>query len=96
MRAAVNSGNGIFLTTDGGLTWFKSNAPSLSWRALASSATGSFIATGAGANVYAYKPTTSIGTSGFLSGGPYAAVELQYAGNGQFLPLNHEGTLTTH
>jgi hypothetical protein len=84
------------LSTDGGLSWFKSNAPSVAWRALASSAPGNFLATGAGVNLYGYKPITSLGTNGYLTGGPYAVVELQYVGNGQFLPVNHEGTLLTH
>jgi hypothetical protein len=96
LRVAVNAGPNIYLSTDGGLTWSKSNAPIVPWRALASSATGNFLATGSGANLYAYKPITSMGTGGYLSGGPYAAVELQYVGNGQFLPVNHEGTLLIH
>jgi photosystem II stability/assembly factor-like uncharacterized protein len=96
LRVAVNVGPSIYLSTDGGLTWFKSNAPSVTWRALASSATGNFLASGTGVNLYSYKPITSLGKNGYLSGGPYAAVELQYVGNGQFLPVNHEGTLLTH
>jgi hypothetical protein len=96
LRAAVASGVNIYLTTDGGLTWLKSNAPASPWRAIASSATGNFIATGTGTGIYAFRTSTSIGASGYLSGGPYSAVELQYVGNGQFLPLNHEGTLLTH
>ncbi len=101
LRAAVAFGGGdIYLSTDGGLTWFHSHAPALAWRAIASSTIGNFIAVNnavsSGFGVYAFKASTTTGTTGYLSGGPYAAVELQYVGNGQFLPINHEGTLLTH
>lgn len=96
LRAAVTSNASIYLTTDGGSNWTRSRAPVFSWRTVASSASGNFIASGSGTGIYAYRASTSNGTAGYLSGGPYSAVELQYVGNGQFLPLNHEGTLLTH
>jgi len=33
------------------------------------------------------------GASGYLLGGQNAAIELQYIGNNQFLPLSHEGAV---
>ena len=36
---------------------------------------------------------TTPGTSGNLVGGPRSAIELQYVGDGKFVPLSHEGTI---
>jgi hypothetical protein len=41
-------------------------------------------------------PSTLSGTVGYLTGEHLTAVELQYIGGGQFLPLSHEGALTAH
>lgn len=40
--------------------------------------------------------TTTLGTSGYLQGAEYSAVELQFVGNGTFIPLSQEGSLTVH
>ena len=37
---------------------------------------------------------TTSGTSGYLTGGSESAIELQYVGSGQFLPLSYAGTVT--
>ena len=37
---------------------------------------------------------TTSGTSGYLTGAVNSAIELQYVGNGQFLPLSYAGTVT--
>jgi hypothetical protein len=37
--------------------------------------------------------TTTIGTTGYLIGAKSTALELQYIGNNQFLPLSHEGVI---
>jgi hypothetical protein len=34
--------------------------------------------------------------SGYLVGGQNSAIELQFAGNGQWLPLSHEGTISAY
>ena len=34
------------------------------------------------------------GTAGYLTGGQFTAIELQYIGNGQFFPVSHEGTIS--
>ena len=39
---------------------------------------------------------TTSGAAGYLAGGQDAAIELQYVGNGQFLPLSFVGTITAH
>jgi hypothetical protein len=37
--------------------------------------------------------TTTFGTSGYLTGGQGACIELQYVGSNRFLPISHEGSL---
>ena len=72
------------------------NAP---WTAITSSADGSKLAAAAyGGYIYtsAQGSTTTAGTAGYLIGGYLSALELQYVGNGIFLPLNHEGTIRAY
>lgn len=95
-RVAATAGNVIAISTDGGVTWSPSRAPSFSWRGITSTATGNFFANTFLAGVFAFQTSTMVGSAGFLAGNPYSAVELQFVGNGQFLPLNHEGTLVAH
>jgi hypothetical protein len=93
--AAAESGI-IMLSSDGGITWIQSNAPVLPWHSVASSASGTFVTTGYDTGVWAFRANTSTGANGYLTGGPLSAVEVQYCGNGQFLPVSHEGTLVIH
>ncbi|HWD18092.1 MAG TPA: hypothetical protein VHB20_02345 [Verrucomicrobiae bacterium] len=93
--AAIGSTT-IAVSADGGLTWLQSHAPALAWRAVASSAAGNFFATGYDIGIWGFRTSTSLGVNGYLTGGPDSAVELQYVGHGQFLPLSHEGALLTH
>jgi hypothetical protein len=44
----------------------------------------------------AIQTTTTPGTAGYLAGGPNSAIELQYIGNGQFMPLNYVGAISAH
>ncbi len=46
--------------------------------------------------IYTSLPGTTSGASGYLTGGQYGAIELQYIGSGQFIPLSHEGTISAH
>jgi hypothetical protein len=96
LHVAAAAASSILLSSDGGLTWSQSHAPGLAWRGIASSAAGNFVATGYNIGIWAYRTSTSTGTNGYLSGGPDSAVEVQYFGNGQFLPVSHEGALITH
>ncbi len=91
-------GRGIFVSTDSGATWTRTPALSRRWHALASSADGSRIFATANLELtisvaQAHVPTTTVGTGGALSGGQYSAVDLQYTGNGQWIILDHQGTL---
>ena len=92
----VTSAGYIYLSSNSGLTWSQSlgatNAP---WSAIASSADGSKLAAAA-YNGYIYttgQNVTTAGTAGYLFGGAQSALEIQYVGNGVFLPLSHEGTI---
>jgi hypothetical protein len=96
LHIAASANNAITLSQDGGLTWSQSSAPPLNWRGIAASATGNFYANEIATGIWQLKISTSAGTNGYLTGGPNTAVELQYIGNGQFLPINHEGTLLTY
>ena len=63
------------------------------WYAVASSSDGTkLVAVVYGGQIYTSGlATTTPGASGYLLGGQNTAIELQYIGNNQFLPLSHEG-----
>jgi photosystem II stability/assembly factor-like uncharacterized protein len=91
--AAVFSLGRIYTSTDYGVTW-KEQESDRSWRSVASSADGSkLVAVENEGYIYVTVSATTLGTGGALVGDQGAAVELQYVGNGQFIPLSHEGAL---
>jgi hypothetical protein len=99
---AVVSGGGIYTSSNYGVTWVQqTNAPVRSWSSVASSADGTKLAvvinnaTTGGIFVSQASPinTTTVGTTGYLIGSQSAAVELQYIGNNQFMPVSFAGTL---
>jgi photosystem II stability/assembly factor-like uncharacterized protein len=94
--AGVNGGQ-IYLSNDSGITWAPRGSV-LPWYAVASSADGTKLVAGAyGGQIYTSSPaTTTPGTAGYLLGGQQTAIELQYIGNGQFLPLSHEGAFSAY
>jgi hypothetical protein len=89
--AGANNGQ-VYTSTDSGGTWSPRDT-SRAWDAVASSADGGkLVAVVYGGQIYTSGPaTTTPGVSGYLLGGQNAAIELQYIGNNQFLPLSHEG-----
>ena len=89
--AGVNPGQ-IYTSTDSGVTWTPRDS-SRQWYSVDSSADGSkLVAVVYGGQVYTSGlATTTPGASGYLLGGQNTAIELQYIGNNQFLPLSHEG-----
>jgi photosystem II stability/assembly factor-like uncharacterized protein len=92
---AVNGGQ-IYTSTDSGVTWASRESNRI-WRSVASSSDGSkLIATVNGGQIYTSSSTSASGTAGYLLGDPNSAVELQYIGNGQFVPLSHEGTIIAY
>ncbi|MBA2723372.1 MAG: hypothetical protein H0U56_10860 [Methylibium sp.] len=86
---AVDSGGQVYTSTDSGITW-TARESGRSWRSVASSADGSKLFAGvAGGRLYtSVGGTTTPGTTGWLRGGQYDAVELQFVGNGLFIPLS--------
>jgi len=97
---AADNGGQIYLSDDSGVTWavYESNR---GWAAVASSTDGTrLVAVVNSGQIYtssgASSSTTTIGTAGDLVGGQSTAIELQYIGNGQWIPLSHEGTIIGH
>ncbi|HEX6189676.1 MAG TPA: hypothetical protein VFZ40_16490 [Pyrinomonadaceae bacterium] len=90
---AVANGRQIYISTDSGLNWMPRES-NRKWSAVASSADGSkIVAVVQNGLIYTSSAVTTIGTAGYLTGGQLSAIELQYIGNGQFLPLSHSGTI---
>jgi hypothetical protein len=97
--AAASSGQ-LYLSNDSGLSWTL-HASSRQWAAVASSADGSrLVAVVNGGQIYtsfgSSSSTTTIGTAGDLVGGALSAIELQFIGNGVWIPISHEGTIVGH
>lgn len=95
--------NVLYTSADSGVSWSAQNSGSNYWKSVAISADGTRLAAAAqgynlnAAGVYTSQlislTKTTSGASGYLLGGQNAAVELQCIGNGQFILINHEGTL---
>jgi hypothetical protein len=92
----------IYTSSDSGATWTQRvGAPNTTWTGIASSADGSQLVAviGGGNSGYIYissNASTTTGTAGYLSGAQHTAIELEYVGNGIFLPLSHEGTIRAY
>jgi len=96
--AAIN--NRIYTSDDGGASW-TARENLRSWQAIASSADGQRLIAGAlNSQLFTSptsltlfgKPTTSGGDGGLI-GPQHSAVELQYIGGGEFMPLSVMGSL---
>jgi hypothetical protein len=98
---AVVDGGGIYTSTDSGATWTPASTPTAYWHSVASSTDGTKLVAGvSGGGIYAaqatIQTTTTPGPAGHLAGGQNTAIELQYIGNGLFLPLSYAGTLSAY
>jgi hypothetical protein len=98
---AVVDGGGIYISIDSGATWTPTGAPTNAWDSLASSSDGTKLVAGIyGGGIYTaqttIQTTTTPGAAGHLAGGQNTAIELQYIGNGLFLPLSYVGTLSAY
>ncbi|MFM1918884.1 MAG: hypothetical protein RLZZ303_518 [Candidatus Hydrogenedentota bacterium] len=98
--AATVFGGQVYVSTDSGLDW-KALESNRNWRAAAlSSDGGKLFALGENTLIYRTdrnpsfigQPTTS-GVTGAIIGRQYSAIELQYAGNGFFMPLGSIGDI---
>jgi hypothetical protein len=100
--AAVVYGGGIYTSSNYGVTWTQAGASSNNWYSIASSADGSGLAaTIDGGGIYTAQSSsqitsTTVGTNGYITGGQGTAVELQYIGNNQFMPVSSAGTIWAH
>jgi hypothetical protein len=106
LAAMVNYG-GIYTSADSGANWVQTSAPSTGWSAIASSADGTKLVAVVGETLYSTGMSggiwtagygrvpveTSTGTGGFLGGGQGSGVKLIYAGGGQFVLVNKQGSI---
>jgi hypothetical protein len=94
---AAAFGGALYTSTDSGVTW-TSRTGTGQWYSVASSADGTkLVACADAGQIYtSNSANTTSGTAGYLLGGQNAAIELQYIGNGQFLPLSHEGAFSAY
>jgi hypothetical protein len=98
--AAVYDGS-IYTSSDSGTNW--TARVSVGGISVTSSADGSQLvavpsagkihrSTNSGVTWTTPIPSTLIGPAGFVTGGQFTALELQYVGDGQFFPLSHAGS----
>ena len=94
--AGANGGQ-ILVSSDSGVTWAP-RVSSQAWYAVASSSDGTKLVAGIyNGQIYTSNlASTTPGTTGYLLGGQNTAIELQYIGSGQFLPLSHEGAFSAY
>jgi hypothetical protein len=97
--AAAAQNDGIYNSINYGVTWAQQLGTTNNvWNCIASSADGSTLAAGVfGGGIYyapdAVRTTTTTGTNGLISGIQGSAVELQYIGNNQFMPVSSAGAI---
>jgi len=96
---AASQNGGIYNSINYGVLWNQqSGTTNKLWNCLASSADGGKLAAGVfGGGIYfsqaALQTSTTAGTNGVLSGVQGSAVELQYIGNNQFMPVSSAGLI---
>jgi hypothetical protein len=91
IRLVAEGGHSI--SSDSGLTW-TAHGSNRVWRAVACSADGTkLVAAERDGQIYTLALRTTPGTSGYLVGGQGSAIELQYIGNNQFLPISYVGAI---
>jgi hypothetical protein len=100
---AVAYGGGVYVSVNSGASWSQQTVPAQNWRAVACSADGSKMVAGytstipqGGIYYWQAMPKFTVsntGTNGFIAGSQGSAVELQYIGSGQFMPVSSSGTI---
>lgn len=100
--AATINGGVIYTSSNYGVTWFQqTSAPVRAWSAIDSSADGTKLAAAINSattgGIYVSQAstllTTTVGVNGYIVGSQGAAVELQYIGNNQFMPVSFAGNI---
>ena len=96
MIAVANTG-GVYVSQDTGANWqIRNTLPTgLTYTGAAASSDGTTLAAVANASgiLISSETSTTLGTTGQLLGSRLAAVELQYIGNGIFMPISSAGTI---
>ena len=105
---AAATGGAVYTSANWGATWTPqtNSLPSgVSWDCTALSANGNLLAAGVYNSTSGYiyiseaasqsgtASSTTTGTSGYISGSQGSSVELQYIGNGVFMPISSTGTI---
>jgi hypothetical protein len=95
---AVANGGGVYVSTDTGINWQqRPNLPTGAtiFTGATVSGDGSTMVAVANSNpIYiSSQATTTVGTAGYLIGSRLSAVELQYVGNGVFIPISYLGNI---
>jgi photosystem II stability/assembly factor-like uncharacterized protein len=100
--AATVNGGVIYTSSNYGVTWAQlTNAPVRAWSAIGSSADGTKLAAAINnattGGIYVSQAsaftTTTVGVNGYIVGSQGSAVELQYIGNNQFMPVSFAGNI---
>jgi hypothetical protein len=104
--AAVVYGGGIYTSGNWGVNWQSNNVPTNFWACVTSSSSGTTLAAGidnaTSGGIYTTEASTqtatatTTGTNGYVLGSQGSAVELQYIGNGQFMPVSYSGSIWSH
>lgn len=100
---AVVKGGLVYTSDNWGATW-QNNGLTGNWQCVASSSDGSTVAAGiynsTTSGLYGIytavsdsESMTTAGTGGFIGGSQGSAVELQYIGNNQFMPVSYSGEI---
>ncbi len=93
---AVANGGQIYTSADSGSTW-TARESSRNWQSVTSSLDGTkLVAVVLGGQIFTSTASSTTGMAGYITGNPNSAVELQYLGNGRFILLSHEGTITAY
>lgn len=96
MIAVANNG-GVYVSQDTGVSWqIRSTLPTaLTYTGAAASSDGTTLAAVANASgiLVSSETSTTVGATGQLIGSRLAAVELQYVGNGVFIPVSYAGNI---
>ncbi|MDD5140787.1 MAG: hypothetical protein PHY43_11070 [Verrucomicrobiales bacterium] len=96
---AASQNGGIYNSINYGVSWTQQpGTTNKTWNCITSSADGARLAAGVfGGGIYydqaSLQAATTTGTNGILSGVQGSAVELQYIGNNQFMPVSSAGNI---
>ena len=97
---AVAYGGQIYVSSDGGSNWLPRES-NRNWFAVASSADGLKLVaaeygSGGGGRLYTSSVGVTPGAAGYLTGAQGSAIQLQYLGNNQFMPLSSSGAISAY